>query len=214
MPAPDTFATGVPVLGALYAGGQGRRLGGQDKAQIVIGRRRLIDYALPKLTGAAQQTIFLAPEPRDWMSDYPNARHVPDQLPDGADIGPAGGLLAALEFAFGASGPDSVVVTCPIDVPFFPEAVLLRLVQAIRGDTQAAVLETEGRLQPTFAAIRADQASDLRVAIDDGMRALHALLSHMSAEIVSTDAPPDAFRNINTPEDLHAARTIATRHAG
>lgn len=100
------------VLGAILAGGQSRRFGG-DKGAALLGGRALIDHVAD---GLRPQVDALVISGRDW----PGIAGLADR--PGPGLGPLGGLNAALHAAqqkgFGA------VLTAGCDVLPVPEAAL------------------------------------------------------------------------------------------
>lgn len=93
----------MTILGAIIAGGRGRRFGGPDgrgdKGAALLRGRALIDHVAAAL---GQQTDDLVIVGRDW----PSLPSIPDR--PHADEGPLGGLCAALHYARGG-GHDLVL---------------------------------------------------------------------------------------------------------
>ena len=100
------------MLGAVLAGGASRRFG-SDKALAKIHGMSLIDHAITSLKDIADAIVICG-------RPYPGALHLPDRPT--ADIGPLGGLNAALHY--GKYNGCSSVLTVPCDTPFIPLAAL------------------------------------------------------------------------------------------
>jgi molybdenum cofactor guanylyltransferase len=109
------------ILGAVLAGGQSRRFG-SDKADALLGGRRLIDWAADALAPWTERVVLCGR--KGGLSDRP-----------AADLGPLGGLNAALHH--GRTQGFDAVLTMPCDVPVAPGDVLHQLV----GAGHAAYLE-------------------------------------------------------------------------
>ena len=104
------------LLGAILAGGRGRRFG-SDKALALLKGRPLIAHVAARLAPQVESVVVCG---RDWaglprLDDRPRP-----------DMGPLGGLCAALAHAE-ALGLDAVL-TAPVDAPTLPLdiAALLR----------------------------------------------------------------------------------------
>ena len=196
------------VIGVIFAGGEGRRLGGVSKALIEYDGEPLWRRIRRELA-IAHEIVIVSPRQPDWLEADSNIIWLADRLIDGQTIGPAGALSAALTYAYERYGEDAVIVTAPVDAPFFKstlsEALLVELIAAPH---QAVLAETGDRLQPAFGVWRAGLAPDVNTLIDTGGRALHRIASHIGAARVSFAADDLRFFNINTPDDLERARRL------
>lgn len=186
------------IFGAILAGGQGRRMGGADKALLPLAGRPLIAYALDRLEPQVERLAISANGDPARL-----ARFGLPVLPDGdGSQGPLSGLLAALDWAapLGATH----LVTAPVDAPFLPPDLVPCLLLAAEGPG-AALARSRGNDHPTCGlwtltardALRAFLASGAKPRVRDFADMLHA---------ARADFPDDgAFANLNTPEDLAAA---------
>jgi len=117
---------------------------------------------------------------------------------------PGAGPLAALVTAAGAFGTPGPVVLFACDMPFVEEP-LLRLVADRRGDA-TVIPVADGRLQ--LACARYGPAAILRArqALARGETALRAAVGTDFEEVAEDEwrpvAGPDAFADLDTPEDL------------
>lgn len=195
-------------LGALLAGGRGLRLGGVDKGGLILSGGLLAARAATRLSPQVSNMIVVGAKCPDWFAETGADAFVEDVQVDGALIGPAGGLLAALRFAVERYGKDIDVLTVPIDCPFFPLDIGDQLVSG-RGGAPAAVARNSNGLQPVFGLWRSDLAGTLRRLVINGhMRALQKIAAETGAALVQIDAPTEAFHNINTADDLDRARRL------
>ena len=175
-------------MGAVLAGGAATRLGG-SKAALELAGQPLIAYPLTALSEARIEAIVVAKPDSDLppvdvqvVAEPPEPRH------------PLLGVVTALEHADGTA-----VVTCPCDTPFVTAALLTALAAT---DQTAAVHDGE-RLHPLLARYRPGDLPALRVALEHGRSATSAV-EGLNPTLIRTDAAT-AF-NINTPDDLAAAR--------
>src|SRR5258706_13246141 len=106
--------------GAILAGGQSRRLGGQNKAALTIGADTVLDRQLASLRGVVDRTIIVANDASAfaWTG-----------LPGIPDLTPGDGALGALRPAVhAAQTARTLVMAC--DMPFVSRALLSYLVEA------------------------------------------------------------------------------------
>ncbi len=147
----------TPYDAIVLAGGAARRLGGADKPGLTVGGRTLLDRVLaccaearttvvvgPERPTAAERATTVTPGPARPVSP----RWTREQPPGG---GPLAAVAAGLELATTAE----VVLLLAADLPFLDLVTVRRLVAAVTGEVQAAVLvDDAGRDQPLAAAYR------------------------------------------------------------
>lgn len=203
--APSSPAT----LGLVIAGGLARRMGGGDKAAIVIGGVAILDRVLTMLRPACTDVILNANgDPARF------ARHglavVPDSVPDFA--GPLAGVLAGLEWAAANRGEIDWVASAPGDCPFLPRDLVARL-HAVRrqAGTNLACARSLERRHPLAALWPVALRHDLRHAlVDEGEHRVGAWMARHGTAVADWPAQPvDPFFNVNSPEDAAAAERLA-----
>lgn len=199
----------MSLIGCIFAGGKGRRLGGRDKSQLVLAGVPLWKHVADRVSPMVDRLIVTGPTAPDWVSELSECTFVPDVEPGGEAVGPAGGLLAGLEWGLSESGPDARLLTVPVDAPFFPNDLNSKL-EAGLGTALAALAETDARLQPAFGLWSCAVAPVVRKSVEAKDLALHVIARHIGATSVRFEAEEKTFLNINTPEDLAHAEKLAT----
>jgi molybdopterin-guanine dinucleotide biosynthesis protein A len=167
---------------------------GYDKADIVINGERLADRAARVLASVSDPVLEIGPGR--------------SALEAAVDDDPRAGPLAALVTGAGAlhkGGYDGAVLLLGVDLPFV-EAPLLELL--VRHSAVGTIVPVAGGMRQScctrYAAGALSTAAEL---VANGQRALHALLSIVPVvEVTEKEwravAPPDAFADVDTPEDL------------
>lgn len=190
------------ITGLVLAGGQGLRLGGLDKGlQAGPGTPTLAEHALRRLAPQVGPRMVNANRHLDAYAAM-GVPVCPDTLP--GHPGPLAGILAGLERC---GTPYLACVPC--DVPRFPEDLVPRLAQAlVDGESELAMaaVRVDGRIQtqPVFCLLRAALVESLRRALEAGERKVGRwALQHRCAQALFED--PEAFFNVNTPEELQRA---------
>src|SRR5262249_61690270 len=110
---------GLEISAAILAGGRATRLGGADKASLVVGGARIVERQLAALASVATDVRIVANDAERY-ADL-GVRLVPDAI---AGARPLGGLYTALVDA----RPDRVLVLA-CELPSLPAALLQRLAQ-------------------------------------------------------------------------------------
>jgi molybdopterin-guanine dinucleotide biosynthesis protein A len=186
------------VTGVVLAGGQGRRMGGVDKGWVGIGGTPMIAHVLARLAPQVGDVLVNANQNLDRYRalGYPV---VPDAV--GGFAGPLAGLHAGMTQA-----TRELVVTVPCDSPFLPSDLVARLHAGLAaGGAQLAVAKTFDQPHPVFALVRRDVLPDLAAFLDGGGRKIDAWYAALRVVEVGFDDEADAFRNINTADELAAA---------
>lgn len=187
------------LFGVILAGGEGRRMGGADKASLRLGGRTLAMNALARLEPQVERVAISANGDPARLA----ALRLP-VLPDDVPQGPLSGVLAGLDWA--AAQGATALVTVAVDTPFFPGDLAPRLALAAEGAAGCiALARSGGRDHPTFALWPVGLRGALRDFLASGVSASIRRFAegHGAAR---ADFPDDgAFDNLNTPEDLARA---------
>jgi molybdopterin-guanine dinucleotide biosynthesis protein A len=148
----------MPWDAAILAGGQARRLDGQDKSALPIAGVPVLDRQLAALRRLTSRIVIVGGPPDRY--DRVGIPVVPDLLPD---IGPLGGLYTALR------GASERIIVLACDLPFVTTPFLECLLRTGR-DADATVPRTADGLHPLCASYAADAAPRIRRLIDEGVR--------------------------------------------
>ncbi|MGE5669755.1 MAG: molybdenum cofactor guanylyltransferase MobA [Betaproteobacteria bacterium] len=191
------------VTGIVLAGGQGRRMGGVDKGLVELGGKALAGHVIARLAPQVGTLIVNANQNagRYAAFGYPV---VPDAV--GGFAGPLAGLHAGMTEA-----RSPYVVTAPCDSPFLPSDLVARLAEAlVEADARIAVARTFGQPHPVFALVRRDTLPHLTAFLAAGGRKIDQWYASLRFVEVPFDDEADAFRNINTREELRDNAGAAT----
>jgi molybdopterin-guanine dinucleotide biosynthesis protein A len=181
------------ISGVILAGGQGRRMGGVDKGLQPLRGRPMIEWVLDSLAPQVDELIINANQNTDRYAAYGH-RVIGDEVSGFA--GPLAGLHAGMK-----SAAHRLVVTVPCDSPFLPADLVSRLGNALE-DKDIAVAKTGERTHPVFALVRRSLLGNLEAFLSGGGRKIDAWYAPLAHVEVSFDDEADAFRNINTLEEL------------
>ena len=199
------------IAGVILAGGRATRMGGGDKGLRLARGRRLMDHVLERLAPQVGAMAINANGDPARLAEF-GLPVLADSLPD--HPGPLAGVLAGLDWASGI-GADGIV-TVAADTPFFPRDLAARLVAGAgpSGLCLAASPDEDGRLQrhPTFGLWPVALRDDLRAALTGGLRKIVLWTDgHGAGTAAFASDPFDPFFNVNTPDDLALAETLAVQ---
>jgi molybdopterin-guanine dinucleotide biosynthesis protein A len=184
------------VTGIVLAGGQGRRMGGVDKGLQLLRGRPMVEHVLARLAPQVAEILINANQNLEAYGRFGH-RVVADAI--GGFAGPLAGLQAGL-----AEASHALVVTVPCDSPFLPLDLVSRLQEALK-QNDLAVAKTGEQAHPVFSLARASVREHLARFLAAGGRKIDAWYSTLKVVEVAFDDEADAFRNINTREELNGA---------
>jgi len=184
------------VSGIVLAGGLGRRMGGVDKGLQLLHEKPMIEHVLARFAPQVDEIVINANQNHDRYAAFGH-RVVPDRV--GGYAGPLAGLHAGL-----AAVARPLAVTVPCDSPFLPADLVERLQREL-GANDLAVAKTGDQAHPVFALVRRSVATNLEAFLASGGRKIDAWYASLKVVEVSFDDEADAFRNINTLEELGRA---------
>jgi molybdopterin-guanine dinucleotide biosynthesis protein A len=182
----------------IMAGGDSRRMG-QDKANILLGERTLLQSVAATLQPLFSEVIISVRQPRPEID-------LVQVCDDPAHSGPLAGLAAVLERA---TTPWIFVVAC--DMPFITPAVIEYLALQ-RADCQAVVPVVGGYPQ-SLAAFYAKSCLEVvrDILNSNGKHSFRALLDKMQVcyvsedEMLAVDPQLRSFFDLDTPQDVALA---------
>jgi molybdopterin-guanine dinucleotide biosynthesis protein A len=187
-------ASEIAVSGIVLAGGLGRRMGGVDKGLQLLHGKPMVAEVLARLAPQVSEVVINANQNRETYAKFGH-RVVADDVSGFA--GPLAGLHAGMKAA-----AHPLVVTVPCDSPFLPLDLVFRLHSSL-GDNDLAVAKTGAQPHPVFALVRKSVLPNLEAFLLQGGRKIDAWYSALKFVEVQFDDRPDAFRNINTLEELN-----------
>ena len=196
--AADVVIAPADITGIVLAGGQGRRMGGVDKGWVELAGKPMIAHVLARLVPQVGDVLINANQNLDRYAAF-GVPVVPDAV--GGFAGPLAGLHAGLTRA-----TRTYVVTVPCDSPFLPTDLVDRLAAGLEAENaQLAVAKTFDQPHPVFCLVRRDVLPHLAAFLEAGGRKIDAWYATLVVVEVAFDDEADAFRNINTAEELAAA---------
>ena len=165
---------------------------GQDKAQLSISGRRLLDHVLDAAREYTDRVVVVGGQ-----MGVPES--VKDRFPG---EGPLGALITGLTYL-----GEGVHIALACDMPLVTAAAL-RMIGAGIGDGDAAVPEVGGRYHPLCSAYRGEAVGLLLRAFEDGERSLTRALGSLNVSRISeaslavVDPELRFLTNLNTPAEL------------
>jgi molybdopterin-guanine dinucleotide biosynthesis protein A len=184
------------ITGIVLAGGKGSRMGGVDKGLQPLRGKPMVAWAIARLKPQVDEIVINANQNLEIYRAFGH-RVVADEV--GGFAGPLAGLHAGLKAA-----THPLAVTAPCDSPFLPADLVSRLSASLQG-LDLAVAKTGGQAHPVFALMKREVRESLEAFLASGGRKIDAWYAALKVVEVGFDDEADAFRNINTLEELKGA---------
>jgi molybdenum cofactor guanylyltransferase len=181
------------VSGIVLAGGLGRRMGGVDKGLQPLRGKPMVQWVLERFAPQVEEILINANQNQD---EYRKLGHrvVADDIRGFA--GPLAGLHAGMKAA-----AHPLVATAPCDSPFLPLDLVERLQSSLKNH-DLAVAKTGEQAHPVFALVKRHCMESLEAFLAQGGRKIDAWYASLAVVEVRFDDEADAFRNINTRDEL------------
>ncbi|CPR15385.1 molybdenum cofactor guanylyltransferase MobA [Brenneria goodwinii] len=181
------------ITGVILAGGQATRMGGGDKGLLKLNGLPLYQHVLSRLRKQVDEVIINAN--RNISVYQQSGCRVISDLQNGFS-GPLAGILTGL-----STVTSEWLVFVPCDVPNLPQDLVTRLWKG-RKEKYAAYATDGKREHPTLLLINRRLMKPLEDYLSHGDRKLMIFMEQIGATAVSFADQPEAFRNLNFPEDL------------
>ncbi|HZQ63341.1 MAG TPA: molybdenum cofactor guanylyltransferase MobA [Casimicrobiaceae bacterium] len=186
------------ITGIILAGGQGRRMGGIDKGLVELDGKPMVQHVVERFAPQVDALVINANQNIERYAAL-GYRVVSDAV--GGFAGPLAGLHAGMSVA-----RTPLVATVPCDSPFLPADLVVRLARGLHDATaQLAVARTHDQPHPVFCLVERAVLPHLQAFLEGGGRKIDAWYATLRVTEIAFDDEAEAFRNINTRDELAAA---------
>ncbi len=179
-------------------------MGGQPKALMDVGGRRIIERVVTAVTPAVDSLLIVTNTPDRYA--FLGLPLVPDVYPDHGSLG---GIYAGLK---ATAGQAAFTVAC--DMPFLHPDII-RLVVGHAHEADVIVPRAAGELQTLHAVYGTACLPHIEARLAAGRLKITGFFDEVrvlelpEAVFAPYRPPAIAFMNVNTPDDLDRARQIA-----
>lgn len=197
------------ITGVVQAGGLSTRMGGEPKALIELGGRRIVERVVAAIAPVVDDVLVVTNTPERFA--FLGLPMVGDVFPDHGSLG---GIYSGLK---AATGEAAFTVAC--DMPFL-RADVARIVLAHAGEADVVIPRVGEQLETMHALY----AKACLPHIEDRLRAKRLKIVGFFDEVRVLEIPEEevrrladpavVFMNVNTPEELAIARRLDQRSHG
>lgn len=185
------------ITGVILAGGQARRMEGQDKGLVLLNNKPMIEYVIDTINPQVGYLLINANRNHDIYGAY-GFDIVSDEL--SGYCGPLAGMASSLNKA-----KTTYMLTTPCDSPFIPKDLVKRLITSLEEeDADISVAHNGERMQPVFCLMKKDLLSSMTDFLNLGERKIDKWFNQHNLAIADFSDIPETFDNLNTLEDIQA----------
>jgi len=184
------------ITAVILAGGQARRMQGQDKGLLKYQGQHFIQHLVQGLSSQVSHIIVNANRNQQQYAELTQCPVISDSF--GHFAGPLAGMLTGLQTA-----QTPYVLFLPCDVPFVPDFLVSRLAHVLANSQAHLCTVDDGqRTQYLFALMRRDVQDHLHTYLKQDKHQVKAWYQQQHVMTADFADCPQYFANINTPADL------------
>tara|TARA_B110000444_G_scaffold37673_1_gene33214 strand:+ start:457 stop:1065 length:609 start_codon:yes stop_codon:yes gene_type:complete len=190
------------ILGVVLAGGKSQRFG-QDKSQVKLNGKILIDYILSEIIDEFKETLVVTNQSISFMRSEKIT--VIQDFKKG--LGPLGGILSAMKWIKDNNKEYSWISTFPTDTPFFTKKELRIFYKKLKiNESKLFFIKNEETRHNIFGLWSVDLMDQLEFDLLEGERKVELWANSIGVSTINIGyKKSDPFFNINTKEDLEKA---------
>jgi|TARA_Y100000287_G_scaffold2683_1_gene2243 molybdopterin-guanine dinucleotide biosynthesis protein A len=190
------------ILGVVLAGGKSQRFG-EDKCQVKLGDKLLIDYILSEILDEFKEVLLISNNKIKY--NYSNKISLVEDTKKG--LGPLGGILTAMKWIKENNKSYKWISTFPSDTPFFKKQILNNFLEEIKNyEGKLFFINSNDTRHNIFGLWSIDLLERLEKDLDNGERKVEMWANKIGVKSINMKFEnKDPFFNINTKEDLTKA---------
>jgi len=193
------------ILGVVLAGGKSQRFG-QDKSQVKLKGKILIDYILSEIIDEFNETLIVTNKTINFMESEKIT--IIKDFKEG--LGPLGGVLSAMKWIKKNDKKYSWISTFPSDTPFFTKKELKKFYKSIKIEKNKLFFIKNNKTRHNIFGLWSLELMDqLESDLLKGERKVEFWANSIGVSTINVECQNfDPFFNINTKEDLEKAKEI------
>ncbi|MDC1079111.1 molybdenum cofactor guanylyltransferase [Candidatus Pelagibacter sp.] len=193
------------VLGVVLAGGKSQRFG-EDKSQVKLGDKILIDYILSEIIDEFNEVLIVSNN----SINFKKSKKISLIQDFKKDLGPLGGVLTAMKWVKDNNKDYQWISTFPVDTPFFKNQILKDFLQNINQEKDKLFfIKSNNTRHNIFGIWSIDLIDKLEEDLIRGERKVEFWANSVGVKNIEMEFDnKDPFFNINTKEDLKKAIEI------
>ena len=190
------------ILGTVLAGGKSQRFG-EDKSQVKLGDKLLIDYILTEIIDEFNEVLVVSNN----LINFKESEKISLIKDFKKDLGPLGGVLTAMKWVKDNKKDYQWISTFPADTPFFKNQILKDFLNKINiEEGKLFFIKSNNTRHNIFGLWSIDLMDKLEEDLNKGERKVEVWANSIGVKNINMKFEnKDPFFNINTKEDLKKA---------
>ena len=194
------------ILAVVLAGGKSKRFG-EDKNQIKLGDKTLLEHVLSKINNKFEEILIVSSHNLE-IKKSENITIIPDCFDD---FGPLAGVLSSMKWVKENQKQYKWVATFPSDTPFFETAIIEEYKKRINmNDSSLYFVKSNDKRHNIFGLWSIDLLGILEDdLLNNNFRKVEDWANKIGVKTIDIEVKKfDPFFNINTKEDFEKAKDI------
>ena len=190
------------ILGTVLAGGKSQRFG-EDKSQVKLGDKLLIDYILSEIIDEFNEVLVVSNN----LINFKESEKISLIKDFKKNLGPLGGVLTAMKWVKDNKKDYQWISTFPADTPFFKNQILKDFLNKINiEEGKLFFIKSNNTRHNIFGLWSIDLIDKLEEDLNKGERKVEVWANSIGVKNINMKFEnKDPFFNINTKEDLKRA---------
>ena len=198
------------ILAVVLAGGKSKRFG-EDKNQIKLGDKTLLEHVLSKINNKFEEILIVSSHNQQ-IKKSENITIIPDCFDD---FGPLAGVLSSMKWIKENQKQYKWVATFPSDTPFFEISIIEEYKKRINiNDSSLYFIKSNNKRHNIFGLWSIDLLDVLEDDLkNNNFRKVEDWADKIGVKTIDIEVNEfDPFFNINTKEDFEKAKEILNKN--
>ena len=198
------------ILAVVLAGGKSKRFG-EDKNQIKLGEKTLLEHVLSKINNKFEEILIVSSHHLE-IKKSDNITIIPDCFDD---FGPLAGVLSSMKWVKENQKQYKWVATFPSDTPFFEISIIEEYKKRINiNDSSLYFIKSNNKRHNIFGLWSIDLLDVLEDDLkNNNFRKVEDWADKIGVKTIDIEVNEfDPFFNINTKEDFEKAKEILKKN--
>ena len=197
------------ILAVVLAGGKSKRFG-EDKNQIKLGEKTLLEHVLSKINNKFEEILIVSSHNLE-IKKSENITVIPDCFDD---FGPLAGVLSSMKWVKENQKRYKWVATFPSDTPFFETSIIEEYKKRINiNDSSLYFIKSNNKRHNIFGLWSVELLEILENdLINNNFRKVEEWANKIGVKTIDIKITKfDPFFNINTKEDFEEAKRLLNK---